>query len=126
VTEHLPAQRLQAPLARPAPPGLIRDISADFGQAQTTTRQLSARGSGHDMTVGLATVVHCTGDTTADALQAAADFFDEAPLAQLQSIAWSRSPGHRDGAWEYTATLTVSFPDERGEYSGLMHHTPDR
>jgi hypothetical protein len=108
------------------PPGFVTDVAEDFDQAQRATLRLSARGTDYDLTVRLATVVHCTGETTAEALQAAAEFFRESPRAELQSITWARAPGQPDGAWEYTATLTVSFPDERGEYGGPVHHHPCR
>lgn len=130
MTEHLPTPLTQAAvvpaMALQGITGLMSDVAQDFDQAQRTTRRLSARGTDYDLSVRLATVVHCAGETTAEALQAAAEFFRESPRAELQSIAWSRTPGHPGGTWEYTATLTVAFPDEQGEYSGPLQHGAER
>lgn len=106
----------------PATPGPVRDAVRDLEQAWTAVRYLDASGRARDVSATLQTVVVCAGVTQVEAIQTAADFLRESPLAELHSIAWARRPGPVVDAWEYQATLFVSYPDQFGETTGATHH----
>ncbi|GAA2815604.1 hypothetical protein [Kitasatospora aburaviensis] len=51
-------------------------------------------------------------------LQQAADWCRQAQRAEVRTLALARVPGHREDVWEFSVTLTVSFPDETGGHTG--------
>lgn len=126
----LPATR--RPLAPPAvrvqgPAGMGQDLVRTISDATAAVRFIDATGSGAaDISVTALTALVCTGDTEADAMQAAADLTREiAPRMRIISTAWAGTPGPVDGTWQWSLTLTVASRDPRtGEYSGELHHAP--
>lgn len=66
----------------------------------------------------------CTGDTPADALDAAAAVARRAPALKIHSLAWACTDGPRGDTSEYKVPLTVTAPDPvTGEHNGATHHT---
>ncbi|MEU6973953.1 hypothetical protein AB0A71_40795 [Kitasatospora aureofaciens] len=105
----------------PAPPRIVNDLTRDLGGAAAAVRSMTVRYGG-DVTVAAYTAVVCTASTAAGALQEAADWCLEAPGAEIHALALARVAGHREDLWEYTVTLTVSFPDDTGHPTGQTHH----
>ncbi|MET9466562.1 hypothetical protein ABZY44_17495 [Streptomyces sp. NPDC006544] len=77
-----------------------------------------------DVEVSAFAAIVCTGDTPADALEAAAAVARRAPGLEIHSLAWARTDGPREDTSEYKVTLTVTAPDPgTGEHNGATHHT---
>ncbi|MFI9271251.1 hypothetical protein ACIGXM_11140 [Kitasatospora sp. NPDC052896] len=122
----LPGLRSGASAA--AAPRIVRDLTRDLSRAAGAVRALpvTSCGSG-DVTVAAHSVVVCTADSAARALEEAAAWCRQAPEAEVHCTAWARVPGHREDVCEYRISLTVSFPDDdTGEYPGDTHHAPCR
>ncbi|MFB7669687.1 hypothetical protein ACFC1R_38305 [Kitasatospora sp. NPDC056138] len=117
----VPAASDRAP-ALPAPPRVVDDLVRDLSGAAEAVRAMPLRSGGADVTVAAYTAVVCNAATTADALQQAADWCRQAPRAEVHALAVARAPGHREDIWEYSVTLTVSFPDDTGGHTGQTHH----
>ncbi|MBM9624780.1 hypothetical protein [Streptomyces zhihengii] len=76
-----------------------------------------------DVEVSAFGAIVCTGDSPADALQAAAAVARRAPGLEIHALAWARADGPREGTFEYKVTMTVTAPDPAtGEHSGTTHH----
>lgn len=132
----LPALTLPA-LTVPAPETELRPQSLggpSFGQdfvrtlhAATTavgTLALGENADAADVEVSAFAAIVCTGDTPADALEAAAAVARRAPGLEIHSLAWARTEGPREETSEYKVTLTVTAPDPgTGEHNGATHHT---
>ncbi|WP_146258946.1 hypothetical protein [Streptomyces tateyamensis] len=127
-TQTAPAQPVGSTLPAPAdqrafaaPPRIVNDLARDLAGAAAAARAMQP-GAG-DVTVSAYTAVVCTGATVRDALLEAARWCHEAPAAEVHASSLARVPGHREDLWEYTVTLTVSFPDETGVPTGQSHHS---
>ncbi|MFM9625320.1 hypothetical protein ACKI14_46300 [Streptomyces turgidiscabies] len=109
---------------RSAPPFTgAGDLVRTIQEAGAAVRVLSALNPASDITVSALTVLVCAGNTTADALQAAADLAREAPTLEIHALALARMPGPAEGTWEWHLTLTVSTRDpQTGEVGGSTHH----
>jgi hypothetical protein len=123
-----PAAGLQRPgaeVAVPPAPARARDVALDLGLA---SRALSfvhaASGDRADVTATLQMSVVCSGTTAADTLEACAAFLRESPRAELHAIAWARVPGPVRDLTDFQATMTISYADRNGEYSGATDHAP--
>ncbi|MFC1428530.1 hypothetical protein ACEZCY_35750 [Streptacidiphilus sp. N1-12] len=106
------------------PPAMGQDLVRTITETAQVVRYLDAVGTpAADITVTAVTAPVCTGDTVADALQAAADFARAAPRLQVNACSLARVPGHVDGLWQWAVTLYVAAADPRtGEYNGEVHH----
>jgi hypothetical protein len=117
----LPASRVQGP-AR-----MGQDLVRTISDAAAAVRFVDATGKGNaDISVTVLTALVCTGDTEADAMQAAADLTREiTPRMRVVSLAWARTPGPVLDTWQWNVTLTVANRDPRtGEYTGELDHAP--
>lgn len=121
----------EQPLGPSALPGRVQppasqgqDLERSFVQARAAVRYVDAVGCpAADVALTAQTALVCTGDTPADALQAAADLARGMPRMQITSLAWAKTPGHADGIWQWQVTLTVTAWDPAtGEYSADVHH----
>jgi hypothetical protein len=83
---------------------LVRTIQ----EAGTAVRVLSALNANSDVTVSAHTALVCAGNTSADALQAAADLAREALTLEIHALALAKVPGSVEGTWGWHVTLTVS------------------
>ena len=117
VQELMPA-RLQGP------PAMGQDLARAITETARAVRYLDAVSSpAADITVTAVTAPVCTGDTPADAFQAAADLAHAASHLQINACSLARVPGYADGVWQWAVTLYVAAADPRtGEYSGEVHH----
>lgn len=109
------AQRLTGTPVRmhgPGVPAVMRDAVSDLRQAWDAVRQLDENGSTADVSAVLQAAVVGAGATSVEALQAVVDFMRGSPGAEIQSIAWLRQPGPEVGAWEYQATVALTFPSD--------------
>ena len=118
----VPVAPAQGAVGATAPPRVVDDLARDLSGAAEAVRAMPVRGGGADVTVAAFTAVVCTAATAADALQQAADWCRHAPRAEVHTTAFARVPGHREDVFEYTVTLTVSFPDGTGGHTGQTHH----
>ncbi|MFK0160717.1 hypothetical protein ACIQVK_52880 [Streptomyces sp. NPDC090493] len=109
--------------ARTQAPPFAGDLVRTIQEAGTAVRVLSTLNPSSDITVSAHTALVCAGNTTADALQAAADLAREAPTLEIHALALAKVPGPVEGTWEWHVTLTVSALDpQTGEYGGSTHH----
>jgi hypothetical protein len=120
-TDRLPAARPagSVPDVRNGLPGMAADFVQTIQAASDTMRLVSAAGGNDasDVEVVALTGWVCTGDTAADALQAAADLARESPGLEITSLQWAKvalpvSEGDHDGAavvenWEWKLTVVV-------------------
>ena len=106
------------------PPAMGQDLVRTITETAQAVRYLDAVGTpAADITVTAVTAPVCTGDTVADAFQAAADFARAAPRLQVNACSLARVPGPVEGVWQWAVTLYVAAADPRtGEYSGEVHH----
>lgn len=106
------------PAAMPVPvTGQAVDAVGDLKQVWRAVESIQD----HDISATLQPAAVCTGNTTLEALEAVIALVRRAPNAELHSIAWARSWGPVDGTWQYQATLYLSYPDARGETTGVTH-----
>lgn len=102
--------------------GQAVDAVGDLKQAWRTVQVLGD----HDISATLQTAVVCTGLSQLEALEAVLALVRQSPRAQIHSIAWARSPGPDLETWQYQATLLLSYPDGRGETTGVTHQADSR
>ncbi|MFI5868420.1 hypothetical protein [Streptomyces sp. NPDC051546] len=109
------------------PDPLGRDLVRTLHAATTAVGTLALGGTADaasDVEVSAFAAIVCTGDTPADALEAAAAVARRAPGLEIHSLAWARTDGPREDTSEYKVTLTVTAPDPgTGEHNGTTHHT---
>jgi hypothetical protein len=120
----LPRQEPSAEVAVPPAPQRARDVARDLQEASSALRFLAAANSRADVSATLQMVIVCAGVTPADTLEACAAFVRQSPRVEIHAIAWARIPGPVAGTEEFQATLTVSYPDRNGEFSGTTDHAP--
>lgn len=108
----------------PVAPSRFRDVAGDLQCAAQAVRYVEVTGVQADLATTLQLAVVSTGSTPAQALQAAAAFSRESPMAEIHSMAWARVPGPVRGMDEFRITLIVSYPDGEGEYTGTTDHAP--
>ena len=94
----------------------------DLKQAWTAVQGLGE----HDISATLQTAAVCTGLSQLEALEAVLALVRQSPRAEIHSIAWARSPGPELETWQYQATLLLSYPDDRGETTGVTHQADRR
>ncbi|MFK0016334.1 hypothetical protein [Streptomyces sp. NPDC091027] len=107
-------------------PSFGQDLVRTLHQATTVVGGL-AFGDGadaaSDVEVSAFGAIVCTGDSPADALQAAAAVARQAPDLEIHALAWARTDGPREDSFEYKVTMTVTAPDPAtGEHGGTTHH----
>lgn len=131
-TEHtLPAPTVPSSEAALQPqslggPSFGRDLVRTLHAATTAvgTLALGENPDAADIEVSAFAAIVCTGDTPADALEAAAAVARRAPSLEIHSLAWARTDGPREDTSEYKVTLTVTAPAPgTGEHNGATHHT---
>ncbi|QES52023.1 hypothetical protein DEJ50_33625 [Streptomyces venezuelae] len=109
-----------------AGPSFGRDLVRTLHQATTVVGGLAFTDGGDgssDVEVSAFGAIVCTGDSPADALQAAAAVARQAPSLEIHALAWARTDGPREGTFEYKVTMTVTAPDPAtGEHGGTTHH----
>lgn len=121
----LPAPAVGTELAVPPPPARVQDVARDLGLAGRALPFVQATsGERADVTATLQMAVVCSGVSAADTLEACAAFMRESPRAELHAIAWARVPGPARGLTEFQATMTLSYADRYGEYSGTTDQAP--
>ncbi|MEV7416481.1 hypothetical protein [Streptomyces sp. NPDC089919] len=107
----------------PAGPSFGRDLVRTLHQASAVVVGLASGGEAacSDVEVSAFGAVVCTGDTPADALEAAAAVARRAPLLEIHALVWARVEGD-DSAVEYKITMTVSAPEPGvGEHGDFRH-----
>jgi hypothetical protein len=106
------------------PPAMGQDLVRTITETAAAVRYLDATGRpAADITIIATAAVVCTGDTQADALQAATDLAREAPHLRISTMTLARVPGPVEGEWQWAVTLCLASPDPRtGEYSAEVHH----
>lgn len=112
--------------ARPqGPASMGHDLVRTITQAAQAVRYLDAAANpAADIHVTTVTAPVCTGDTPADALQAAADFARAAPHLQINAVSFARIPGHAENVWQYSVALYVTAADPHtGEFGDDVHHS---
>ncbi|WP_157880340.1 hypothetical protein [Streptomyces katrae] len=109
-------------------PSFGQDLVRTLHQATSVVGGLSFHDvETSDIEVSAFGAIVCTGDTPADALQAAAAVARQAPGLEIHALAWARTDGPREGTFEYKVTMTVTAPDPAtGEHSGATHQERGR
>ncbi len=107
-------------------PSFGQDLVRTLHQATTVVGGLAFGDGGDgssDVEVSAFGAIVCTGDSPADALQAAAAVARRAPGLEIHALAWARTDGPSEGTFEYKVTMTVTAPDPAtGEHGGATHH----
>ena len=112
VTAHLPALRGTTeaaiePVQSGQPPLFVPDLMRNLDAARSVVSGIGDDESS-DVSVSALAALVCTGESPADALQAAADAVRKAPTLEPHGLSLARTPGLVAGTWEWTLTVTLS------------------
>jgi hypothetical protein len=124
VTAHLPALRGTTEAAvepvQSGPPLFVPDLVRTLDAARSVVSGLGDDESS-DVSVSALAALVCTGESPADALQAAADAVRKSPTLEPHGLSLTRTPGLAAGTWEWTLTVTLStrepLPGEHGGHT---------
>ncbi|MDX3165998.1 hypothetical protein PV516_19610 [Streptomyces scabiei] len=99
------------------PPLFVPDLVRTLDAARNVVSGLGDDESS-DVSVSALAALVCTGESPADALQAAADAVRRSPTLEPHGLSLTRTPGLVAGTWEWILTMTIStrepLPGEHG------------